>query len=295
MRIRGVYPPIVTPFDEQGRVFAHALKENVRRWNETGLAGYVVAGSNGEGALLALDEFLEVLRIVRRTALPGMLVIAGTGRQSTQETILWTRAAADEGADAVLVVTPFFYGRQMTGEALRRHYEAVADASPVPLLIYNVPKFTHLNISPTVVAGLASHEKIIGIKDSAGDIGQLIDLVRLCPPNFDVLVGNGPAFLSGLQVGASGGILALANVAPRECVSIWRWVSEGQLEQAKALHFRLMEVARAVTSGYGVPGLKAAMDLLGYYGGPPRPPLLAVTDEVRAVLERLLRKAGLKE
>lgn len=293
MRITGVYPPITTPFDDRGRPDNAALAANIRKWNETGLDGYVVAGSNGESALLEFDEVIIALRVARRAAGPDRLIIAGTGRQSTQATIRLTRAAAGVGADAVLVVTPFFYGRQMTPDALLRHYIMLADASPLPILIYNVPKFTHLNIAPDTIARLAAHEKIVGIKDSAGDIGQIIDLLRLCPPDFDILVGNGPAYLSGLQAGASGGILALANVAPGECVAIHRLVGAGEHEQAREIHSRMMPVGRAVTSGYGIPGLKAALDLLGYHGGMPRSPLLPADVATRQAMHRILVQAGL--
>lgn len=293
MVITGVYPPIATPFDDQGRLHTSALRDNVRRWNDTGLRGYVVAGSNGESALLEPEEVLEAVRVVHRAASPGKLVIAGTGCPSTAATLHLTKAAADEGAKVALVMTPSFYGGQMTPAALTRYYETMAEASPVPILIYNVPKFTHLNIQPQTVSHLATHHNIIGIKDSAGDIGQIIDLVRLCPPGFHVMVGNGPAFLSALQAGASGGILALANVAPRECVCIWRLVGEGRLSEARQIHYRLMPVGRAVTSEYGVPGLKASLDLLGYYGGGPRPPLLPVGAETRRAIRETLSTAGL--
>ena len=293
MRIEGVYPPIATPFDDRGRLSANALASNIHRWNDTGLSGCVVAGSNGESPLLTFDEVTRAVRVARQAASPDKLIIAGTGRQSTAATIVLTCAAADAGADAALVVTPFFYGAQMTGDALLRHFEMVADASPVPIIIYNVPKFTRLNIAPATVARLAGHDKIVGIKDSAGDIGQIIDLIRLCPADFCVLMGNGPAYLSGLEVGASGGILALANVAPRECVDIWRLVRAGRSEEALTIHQRLMPVGRAVTSGYGIPGLKAALDLLGYYGGDPRPPLLPADSATRAAMRRVLAGAGL--
>ncbi len=293
MGISGVYPPIATPFDVQGNLDREALRANVEKWNETGLAGYVVAGSNGESVLLEAEEVLAIVRVVRDAALPDQHVIAGTGRQSTAATIRLTEKAAEAGAEVALVMTPSFYAKQMTPPALIHHYEMLADASPVPILIYNVPKFTHLNISPETVARLASHEGIIGIKDSAGDIGQIIDLVRLCPSDFNIMVGNGPAFFSALQAGARGGILALANVAPRECVSIWELVNAGRNEEARDIHYRLMPVGRAVTSGYGIPGLKGCLDLLGYRGGTPRSPLLPADGATRERLREILLAAGL--
>jgi 4-hydroxy-2-oxoglutarate aldolase len=293
MRVSGVFPPIATPFDAQDRLHVDALAANIRRWDEAGVSGYLVSGSNGESALLEFAEIVQALRVVRQAAAPGKLLLAGTGCQSTQATIRLTCAAAEAGADAAVVLPSFYFGSQMTEPALLRHYEAVANSSPIPILVYNMPNLTHLNIAPETVARLAGHANIIGMKDSAGNIGQVIDLLRLCPPDFDILIGNAPTFLSGLQVGASGGILALANVAPRECVALYNAFHAGQMEQAHALQFRLMPVGKAVTTGYGVPGLKAALDMVGYYGGSPRPPLLPVSDTARNAIRQILADAGL--
>ncbi len=293
MPVTGVYPPIATPFTADGDLDSDALSANIARWNSTGLAGYVVAGSNGESAHLDDDEVVEAVRVVRRAALVTQSVIAGTGRQSTRATVHLTRAAADAGADYALVMNPSFYPGELTAEVLAQHYMAVADASPIPVLVYNVPKFTHLNIPVAAVARAAAHPNIVGIKDSAGDIGQIIELLRACPKGFSVLLGNSPAFLSGLQVGAVGGVLALANVAPRECVAIYDLLRAGRTAEALAIQFRLMPVGRAVTGGFGVPGLKAALDLLGYHGGAPRPPLVPLDPARREVLRGILSEAGL--
>ncbi len=294
MGICGVFPPIATPFDALGNIDADALVHNIHRWDQTGLSGYVIAGSNGESALLEPQEVVALTRIARQAAAPDKLVIAGTGLQSTRATIELSQAAAEAGADAVLVMTPSFFGAQVSDAAMIRHYEAVADASPVPVVAYNVPKFTHLNLSPETVARMAPHPNLVGLKDSAGDIGQLINLRRLCPADFAILIGNAGAYLSGLQIGADGGILALANVAPRECVAIRDLVLAGRAAEALPLQFRLMPVARAVTTGYGIAGLKAALDLLGYRGGDPRPPLLPADEATRAAIRRILDEAGLQ-
>jgi 4-hydroxy-2-oxoglutarate aldolase len=291
--IQGVFPPIATPFNAQGGLDAAALRANVLKWEATGLSGYVVAGSNGESVLLEDGEIVEACAVVREAAAPESMVIAGVGRQSTAATIALAKAAAQAGAQFALVMTPSFYSVEMTPEALTRHYWAIADASPMPVLVYNVPKFTNLNIAPATVARIAQHENVVGIKDSAGDIPQICDLVRLCPPGFDILIGNGPAFLSGLQLGAVGGILAVANVAPRECVQIRQHVLAGEHAQAREIHLRIIETGKAVTGRFGVPGLKAALDLLGYTGGAPRPPLLSANDEVRNVIRGILAEAGL--
>jgi len=291
--IRGVFPPIATPYTGQGALDTAALADNIARWESTGLSGYVVAGSNGESALLEDDEVTRAVEVVRRAAAPERQVIAGVGRQSTRATIELSRAAAGAGAQIALVMTPSFFAVETTPEALYRHYCAVADASPIPVLVYNVPKFTHLNIDAATVARIAGHGNIVGIKDSAGDIAQICDLVRQCRSGFDVLIGNGPAFLPGLLMGAVGGVLAVANVAPRQCVRVYDLVQSGRLAEAREIHLSTIPIGKAVTSRWGVPGLKAALDLLGYHGGEPRAPLLPASDAVRAEIRALLVQAEL--
>ncbi|GAB4537896.1 MAG: dihydrodipicolinate synthase family protein [Anaerolineae bacterium] len=289
----GVFPPIPTPFDDQGRVDLGALRANIARWNETGLAGYVALGSNGEAPLLDTDESLAVVKTVRETMAPGMLLIVGTGRESTQATLLACQAAAGNGADAVLVITPWYYKRAMTGDALRRHYETVASSSPVPVLLYNMPANTGVNLAASTVSELASHPNIVGIKDSAGDIGQLSAILRSTPDNFAVMVGNTGAFLPGMLLGATGGILALANVAPRQTVALYQAAQSGRLAEARRLNEQLVPVGVAVTATYGIAGLKAALDLLGYAGGQPRPPLVPASPEAVEDIRRILETAGL--
>ena len=288
----GVFPPIPTPLAE-GEVAHDKLSENIAQWNQTGLAGYVVLGSNGENVYLSEAEKRAVIVTARKATPSSKLLVVGTGHESTRLTIESTQTAADLGADGALVVTPSYYRGQMTTEALYRHYVSLADASPIPILVYNVPKFTGLNIAPTLVARLAEHPNIVGVKDSAGNIGQLIEIIRLAPPEFEVLVGNAPTYYSALGVGAIGAVLALANVAPRECVAIKELFDQGKLDEARALHFRLMPVGRAVTGQFGIGGLKAALDLLGYYGGNPRSPLFYPRPEEVEEIRGILRQAGL--
>ncbi len=288
----GVFPPIPTPF-AAGEVAHDKLSENIAQWNQMGLAGYVVLGSNGENVYLSEAEKRAVIATAREAIPSDKLLIVGTGRESTRLTIESTRTAADLGADGALVVTPSYYKGLMTSEALYRHYVSLADASPIPVLVYNVPKFTGLNIAPTLVARLAEHPKIVGMKDSAGNIGQLVEIIRLAPPEFEVLVGNAPTYYSALGVGAIGAVLALANVAPRECVVIKELFDQGKLNEARALHFKLMPVGRAVTGQFGIGGLKAALDLLGYYGGHPRSPLFYPRPEEVEEIRGILRQAEL--
>jgi 4-hydroxy-2-oxoglutarate aldolase len=291
--LSGVFPPIPTPFDDSGRLDLDGLRANLGRWNETGLAGYVALGSNGEAPLLDAEESVAVIRAVREAMTPGMVLIAGTGRETTRATQMACQAAAAAGADAVLVVTPWYYKGAMTGDVLRQHFEAVADASPVPVLLYNVPANTGVNLPVPAVAELARHPNIVGIKDSAGDIGQLWGLIHATPKDFVVICGNTGAFLPALLLGARGGILALANVAPRETVALYEAARAGRLDEARELNDRLVPVGVAVTRTYGVAGLKTALAMLGYVGGKPRPPLRPPSVEAVADIQRILERAGL--
>ncbi len=295
----GIYPPIPTPFDDDGALALDRLAINVEKWNaastETrGLAGYVVMGSNGEAPHLSRDEAAQLVVAARQAASPSMKVIAGTGQLSTWASVEATQRAADAGADAVLVITPFYYKGEMTSDALKRHFFAVADASPVPVLVYNVPANTGFNIPLAVVPDLAAHDNLAGIKDSAGDVNQLAELVRLTrDQDFEVLSGNFGALLPAMTFGVKGAILAVANVAPNECLALFEAARAGRWDEAGEAHLRLLPVARAVTSQFGVPGLKAALDLLGYFGGMPREPLLSVPDSTREHVANVLREAGL--
>jgi 4-hydroxy-2-oxoglutarate aldolase len=291
--LKGVLPPIPTPFDREDRVDLGALADNLQRWNQYDLAGYVVLGSNGEPVYVEEEEKLGIWRAARAAIPDHKLMIAGTGCESTRATIHLTKLAADAGADAALVVTPHYYAGQMTRESLLHHYRTVADSSPVPVLLYNVPKFTNVDLEAPTVAEASRHASLIGIKDSSGNIAKLGDFVRLVDPGFQVLVGTGSVFFAGLALGAVGGILALANVAPQECVEILRLFEDGHWDRAGELQRRLLPVNAAVTSRFGIPGLKAALDSLGYYGGPVRSPLLDLGAAHRETVRGILVEAGL--
>jgi 4-hydroxy-2-oxoglutarate aldolase len=292
--LTGIYPPLPTPFNEDGSLALDKIRSNVEKLNATGLSGYVVLGSNSEAVHVTPDEASQVFAAVKKAAAFNKIVIGGTGQFSTVATIDMTQRAADAGCAAALIVTPFYYKNSMTAEALKKHYFAIADRSPIPALIYNVPANTSFNIAPSIVAEIAQHPNVVGIKDSAGDIGQLAEYVRVTKgTGFDVISGNYGAMLPGLTFGIVGAILAIANVAPNECVSIFNLFKTGKLDEAGELHLRLLPVARAVTSQYAVPGLKAAMDMLGYAGGWPRSPLLPLGAEARSDVERILREADL--
>ena len=290
--LKGVFPPIATPFI-QGKVAYDKLEANVERWGRTGIKGFVVLGSNGESVYLSEEEKRRVVETVARTAPPGMLIIAGTGCESTEETLRLTRDCAERGAGAALVITPHFFAGKMSEDALKRHYRALADHSSIPVILYNVPKFTHLNLSASIVSSLAEHPNITGIKDSAGNVSQLGEFLNHVPEDFSVLVGTAGVLFGGLTLGCEGGILALANVAPEQCVKIFDLVRGEHFEEAGRLQLKMIPVNKAVTATYGIGGLKAAMDMLGYFGGDPRPPLPPSTEMEKSEIRELLNNAGL--
>ncbi len=292
-QIHGVLPPIPTPFDEEGSVSEAHLRANLARWLKTGLHGFVVLGSNGEYAMLSKEEKLRVLEIAREVIPAERLLVAGTGADSTRETIDLTKRAAALGADAALVVTPHYYRPQMNAAAWLAHYRAVADASPIAILIYNVPAYTTVEIDAATVLELAQHENIRGIKDSSANFAKMGEIIRFAPAHFAVMVGTGAAIFPALAIGARGVVPALGNIAPRECVAIYDGFHAGNLEQARNLQLRLIRPNAAVTARWGVPGLKAALDQLGYYGGPPRLPLLPLPDADRIKLREILKEAEL--
>ncbi len=293
IELKGVLPPIPTPFGEDGEVAYEKLAENLERWNRTDLSGYLVTGSNGEFAALTEREKVRIWELARKHIPADKRFIAGTGCESTRDTIALTREAASAGAEAALVVTPWYNKGAMKSRELVAHFTAVADAAPIPILLYNVPQFTGVTLGPDAVARLAEHRNIIGMKDSAGDMEIFAEYIRVTPPSFQLFIGSALTFYLALCLGARGGILALANIAPQECVLIQRLFEDDKHEEAKRLQLKLMPLARTVTSRFGIGGLKAAMELRGYYGGPPRPPLLPPTAEEIGAIRQELAAAGL--
>jgi len=288
----GIFPPIPTPF-VNGKIAYDELASNIEKWSKTGLKGLVAMGSNGEYIYLSAEEKRKFVEKVVEITPDDMLVIAGTGCESTQETIELTRDCAASGAHAALVVTPHYYGGRMNEAALHDYFTAVADGSPIPILLYNVPKFTHINMTAGLVARLSRHPNIVGIKDSTGNVIQLGEIANHVDDDFNLLVGTAGALFGALSLGCVGGVLALANVAPQICVRIYQLVQEGNFEAAKKLQLKMIPVNQAVTATYGVPGLKAAMDMLGYFGGDPRPPLLPSSETEKLEIREILTKADL--
>jgi 4-hydroxy-2-oxoglutarate aldolase len=286
----GVVPPLVTPFRTDGSVDLAAFEANLDSLKVEGFAGFLVLGSNGEAAGLEEAEKLALVAAARR-AVPGRFLLAGTGTESTRGTIDLTRKAADRGADAALVLTPHFYRGRMSEEALRRHFTAVADASPVPLYLYSVPAFTGLAWPPGLAASLAGHPRIAGLKESSGDVGLLGRIVASVPADFEVACGNAPVLYPALCAGATGGILAVASCAPRLVLALHDAFVAGDHARARLLQEALTPLAVAVTSTWGVAGLKAALDLAGLRGGAVRAPLLPVPAAAREEIRPLLEQA----
>jgi len=269
-----------------------ALQQNVALWMRTPLTGLVVLGSNGEAPQLEDAEADRVVGIVRAGVPSDRPLIVGTGRESTRATIAATRRAAAAGADAALVRTPAFFKGQMTSDVFVRHYTEVADASPIPVLLYNVTMYTGVNLAPDAVARLSEHANIVGMKESGSDIGQIAEYVSRAQQPFTVLAGSATTVFHALCAGCDGAILALAALLPETCLEIRALVRAGKVEEARALQRRIMPLARSVGGTYGVPGLKAALDLMGYAGGLPRPPLRPVPPQIVDIIRGQLEALG---
>lgn len=290
--LSGIFVALTTPFEKE-RVSLSKLKNNIEKYNRFDLAGYVVLGSTGEGIMMSEKEGLDAIEAVRTTAAEGRIVIAGTGAASTHETVAFANKAAAAGAHYGLVVTPFYYKAQMTAQVLETYFRSVADQAKIPIIMYTVPKFTGLDLPLQTVLALADHPNIAGLKDSSGNLSYVSEVLKGCPSTFSLLQGHGSLLLSALALGAKGGILALANMAPFETAEIFRLVQTGKFEQARSIQMRVLTVNQRIVGGYGVPGIKCAMDLLGYQGGYPCPPLQPVTQDVRESIKKLLTDAQL--
>ncbi|HUR35980.1 MAG TPA: dihydrodipicolinate synthase family protein [Vicinamibacterales bacterium] len=288
MDLTGVFAPLPTPFDESGALDRARFAAALPRWMRSPLTGFVVLGTNGEAGLLDDAEAASIIDTARSFVPRDRPLIAGTARESTGAAIIAARGAAAAGADAVLVRTPCFFKAQMTGAAFERHYTAIADASPVPVLLYNFTAATGVNLLPETVARLAQHPNIIGIKESGSDMVQIADLVAVSGPHFSVLAGSASTFHAALCAGVSGGILALGALLPDACVRLFELVREARYDDARELQRRLLPLARLISTGHGVPGLKAALRLSGVDVGWPRLPLSPAPDAVVSALRSAL-------
>src|SRR5688572_15952106 len=290
--LSGLLLPITTPFTADGELDLPALQRNIAKWNETGIAGYAMLGSTGERVHLDEKEYEQVIATAR-TAIPGeLLLIAGAGQHSTRLTINEiTRVSSIGGVDAILVLTPHFYRPAITQQLLEDHYRSVADDSPVPVILYSMPPFTGIKVDPATVARLSSHENIIGIKDSSADVAGLKQTVDQVDDQFAVLTGNGTILDQALRAGACGAILAVGCVAPHLARAIIEATREGANEEAAKLQEKLTPLATAVTTTYGIGGLKVALDLAGYEGGYVRAPLRMPNTQAREEIAMLLNQS----
>jgi len=293
LQIEGVIPPMITPFKEDGAVDYDKHIFNMQRWNQDRLAGYLVLGSNSESGYLSEEEKIKMIELTVANAKKGRLILAGTGMESAVETIRLTNTAAKLGAHAALVLTPFYYIDKMGDEAQIKFFSHVADRADIPVLIYNVPKFTHVNVSAKVVKELSAHPNILGMKDSTGNVPQLVSFQAVMAEGFNLMVGTVSSWFPALTLGVEGGIFALANCAPNPCAEVQEHFAAGNWEAARETYVRIFPVNHAVTATYGVSGLKYAADLLGYQGGCVRNPLLPPKEAEKEAIRGILKTAGL--
>ncbi len=293
MVFSGIFPPLTTPFADDGSVSLADLKYNIQQYNRTDLAGYVILGSTGESVLLTNEEREKIFVAAKEAAARDKKLIAGTGAESTAETIERTKRAAELGYDAALVKTPHYYKPAYKPDVLIAHYRRVADASPIPLLLYSVPQFTGIALEPPEIAALAEHPNIIGIKDSSGSVQRVAETIAAVPDAFQVLVGSASTVYPPLAIGARGAILALACTLPEKCVALFELFRQGHHEKARELQSALVGASKLIVSEGGIAGVKFGMDQRGYRGGLPRLPLVPLHDEQKKRLSAFLEAFGL--
>nr|NQU92959.1 dihydrodipicolinate synthase family protein [Bacteroidota bacterium] len=288
IKLNGIFPPLPSSFDQDENLAPDKMRSNIEKLSAFDLRGFLVLGSNGELVHLSDTEKIQVYEMAREAIIPDKLMIAGTGGQSTRETIMLTRAAAKAGADAVLVLNPFYYKGLMKPEALKQHYFAVADASTIPLIMYNMPANSGMDMDADTLLMLSEHPNIAGMKDSGGDVAKMGAIRKRAKPEFQILAGSAGFLVPAMSVGACGGILASANIAPAQCIAMHKAFNAGDMAEASRLQLDIIPVNNAVTKKWGVPALKAAMDYIGLYGGPARKPILPLDAATKAELLKIL-------
>lgn len=285
----GIFPPVTTPFDPvSGDIAPVPFRENITRLLKEGVSGVVVSGSTGEAPLLDADEQRKLVTVAREAVTDGAWLIVGTGAESTRQTITLCQIAGVEGADAVLVRPPSYFSAAATPESLAVHFRAVADASPVPVLVYNIPKYTHVSLAPAFLQQLTSHERIIGVKDSSGDPKNLA-AYREAVPQWALLAGSASLLLTALELGCQGGVVGVACFAPKLCVQLLREFEQGHRAAAGQIQERVTPLDKEIVGKLGPAGVKAAMDEVGLHGGPVRPPLAPLSPADRERVSALVR------
>jgi 4-hydroxy-2-oxoglutarate aldolase len=291
-RLAGVAAPITTPFVDE-EVAYDQLGENVKKYSRTEMAGFFALGSNGESKCLTEAEKMKVLEVVLQEKAEHQIVMAGAGYESTKHTIAFSRKAAELGADFVSIITPSYFKKRLTDEALIGYYTEVADAIPIPVIAYNAPGFTGMTLSPKVVEVISRHPNVIGMKDTSK--GNMSTYLSVTGEDFDILSGTASTLFESMLLGAKGGIVSLANAIPAPCCELYNKLKEGDLEGARHLHYLLFNLNRSVSGSFGVAGVKCAMDIAGYNGGAPRLPLLPITEEGRQSIKKAIVESGLME
>lgn len=290
--LNGIYGPVTTVFNAQGELDPAGFSKNVAAHIAAGLHGILIAGSTGEAALLDESERHTLLEAARQVIPADRWMLAGTGAESTRACVRRCKEAGERGADAVLVVAPHYYSNAMSTASLQAHYERVADESPVPVLLYNIPKYMHFRLDAELVARLAEHDNVIGMKDSSGDVAYLEHYIAASSDEFTVLTGHAGTVLRALQMGAKGGILAAALFVPDLCLELYRAYTEGRADVAEEAQRRLTPSALEIVGRMGIPAVKYAMERSGYVGGPVRLPLLDASDADRAAVDQILQEIG---
>jgi len=290
--LKGVFAPITTPFVDEEQLSLERLRENVRKYSETPLAGFYVLGSNGEAKSLTEEEKLQVLAAVMDEKAPHQIIMAGAGYESTRQSIAFAKTVESMGVDFITLLTPSYFKKRMTDEAIIKYFEDVADAVSVAVIAYNAPGFTGITISPKVVSRISGHGNIAGMKDSSpGNMGKYLAAKK---EGFNVLAGSASILLTGLVLGATGGVVSLGNAFPHKCCELYDRYQQGDMEGALKTHYLLFHLNQAVSGSFGVAGVKYAMEVAGYHGGAPRLPLLPMTDEGKMSIETAIKTAGLK-
>ena len=288
LKLNGIFPPLPTSFDRHENVDYEMMLSNIRILNRYNLSGFLILGSNGELVNLSFEERVNIFQKCREAIPSGKIMLAGTGCQSTRETLNLSRAASAAGSDAVLVLNPSYYKGLMKSEALVKHYHEIADKLSCPVIIYNMPSNSGLDMDAETILSISNHENIIGLKDSGGNLVKMATVIKNSKPGFQVLAGSAGFLLPALSLGATGGILALANIAPARCIDIYESFQKSDIDVARRIQLEIVELNTAVTRKWGVPALKAAMDRLGLYGGIPRRPVLEIEQNIKEELYNLI-------
>lgn len=291
-RFKGIFTPLTTPYQDE-HFSPDKLRENIEKYNEFDLSGYLVLGSTGESVFLSDAESEELVKTAKMAAASDKIIIAGTAKESTQLTLEFTNRMADRGADAALIRTPSYMKSLMDEEALRTYFLTIADSAKIPIIIYHIPRSTGLTISSKLISDLSKHPKIAGLKDSSGNMAFLGETISLVHPQFDFLLGAASILLPGLIMGASGGIITLSSIAPSLCIRLYSLYKGKKMEDAVKLQLELIPLNKAIIETYGIPATKYALDLLGFNGGPCRPPLRSLEQQGKQDIEGILKKLDL--